>query len=342
MAGMKAAVRRIDLKFINPGKTSRGTMTTRVSWLLVISDGNNTGIGECAPLPGLSIDENPEEMLARVCRCINTGRELPDLSKFPSVHFAVEMAQLDHKNGGNRILFPSSFTKGETSIPINGLVWMGSPDFMLAQVHEKISKGFNCIKLKIGGLDFIDEISVLKQIRMEYGYEDLEIRLDANGAFSPGDALEKLKRLSAFMIHSLEQPLKPGQGKVLEQIISNSPIPIALDEELIGITGKEQKSALIKSLRPDYIVLKPSLIAGISGSTEWIHVAEEFGIGWWITSALESNMGLNSIAQWTATLKSEIPQGLGTGQIFQNNIQSPLKLGAGVLSYDPGRDWDFQ
>jgi len=343
MSEYSARIIPYDLIFNIPGRTSRGTMKSRKVWFINISDGTNFGIGECAPLPGLSIDavENIDAKLNEICSEIETGQVTFDLSEWPSIQFALETAFIDLKNGGMRDLFPSSFTKGDKAIPINGLIWMGSKDFMLEQVKHKIESGFSCLKLKIGGLDFQDELNILDEIRSEYDSNILEIRLDANGGFSPTEASEKLSQLSEYEIHSIEQPILPGQYELSAKIISNSPIPIAFDEELIGLKTFEEKKRMIESTGPDFIIIKPSLIGGFSGAKEWIDLAESNNIGWWITSALESNIGLNAIAQWTATFNTDMLQGLGTGQVFSNNFDCPLELGAGILSYDLSKHWDL-
>lgn len=317
-------------------------MKERQTWLMLVSDGERTGIGECAPLPGLSSETNVHEKLIEVGSWIQNGNTSFTLAGWSSVNFAVETALLDLENGGKRLLFSSPFTNGKKGIPINGLIWMGSAEFMLAQVKEKVDAGFHCLKLKVGGLDFFEELDILGKIRNEYRDDELEIRLDANGAFSPGDALEKLSRLSRFRIHSIEQPVKPGQLEALAEIVSQSPIPVALDEELIGVESERERKNVLETVQPDYIVLKPSLVGGFSGTGEWIHLAKEKNIRWWITSALESNIGLNAIAQWVASLGPTQTQGLGTGQVFSNNFNSPLCLKADMLMFDPSSEWDLK
>lgn len=264
-----------------------------------------------------------------------------DLSDFPAVQFGIESALRDFQTGGNRLLYPSSFTGGRSGIPINGLIWMGERRDMLQQVRMKLEAGFRVIKMKVGALDFGDELGVLKAIRSEHAASDLEIRLDANGAWAPGDALQKLNSLAAFGIHSLEQPIPAGIHEEMARVCLESPIPIALDEELIGTSLPSQKKLLLQVINPAYVILKPSLLGGITSVSQWINLADDLGIGWWITSALESNIGLNAIAQWTATLDNDLPQGLGTGSLYKNNIPSPLAVIGDRIHYDPAKEWDL-
>ena len=238
-------------------------------------------------------------------------------------------------------LFPSAFTKGLDGISINGLVWMGEEAFMRKQIEEKIEAGFDCIKLKIGAIDFQTELNILKSIRKEFSTSDIELRVDANGAFSKDEALEKLKRLSDFKLHSIEQPIKPKQFEAMANLCEQTPIPIALDEELIGVFSNEEKEKVLNTIKPQYIILKPSLVGGFKGSKQWIDSAEDLKIKWWITSALESNVGLNAISQWTYTLKNKMPQGLGTGSLFTNNFESPLTVKNGTLHYNNSNHWNF-
>ena len=276
--------------------------------------------------------------------------------EFPSIRFGLEMALIDlgmdgyveirgnkgnTGNRGERILFPSDFTEGKDSIEINGLVWMGSFDFMRQQIIDKIESGFKCIKLKIGAMDFTEELNLIKSIRNEFSAKDIEIRVDANGAFKQTEALEKLNRLAEFGLHSIEQPIRQGFWDEMTNLCASSPLPIALDEELIGINEIKEKEKLLKTIRPQFIILKPSLLGGFKASEEWIDLAEKNNIGWWVTSALESNIGLNAIAQWTYTLKNKMPQGLGTGKLYLNNLDSPLKINNGKLNYRPQILWNF-
>jgi O-succinylbenzoate synthase len=336
-------------------RTSRGLMQNKVSWFIKIWDDRNPeifGIGECGPLPGLSVDDRKdfEEVLAQALTRINQLEPKTEVEKlnvqsiisceFPSIIFGIETALLDLANGGKRIIFDSSFSKGQP-IPINGLIWMGDMDFMMNQISKKIGEGFTCIKLKVGGLDFDRECDVLEYIRRRFFRENITIRLDANGAFKIDDVLFRLEQLSKFNIESIEQPIKPGLEE-MEELCRKSSIPIAFDEELIGIHFTKEKQQLLDRLKPKYIVLKPSLHGGLSGCKEWIAIAESQGIGWWITSALESNIGLNAICQFTAAYPINMPQGLGTGAIYDNNISSPLKVERGNIFYDFDQPWSSE
>jgi len=247
---------------------------------------------------------------------------------------------LDLAAKGSKKLFLSDFTDGITGIPINGLVWMGDKDFMEKQIREKIDAGYRCIKLKIGANDFSTELEILAAIRKQFSSDELEIRLDANGAFHPNEALEKLNRLSEFGIHSIEQPIRQHNRYAMAELCIHSPIPIVLDEELIGV-NPDDKESLLEKINPAYIILKPSLLGGFKQSEEWIRLAVKHHIGWWVTSALESNIGLNAIAQWSATLGSTLPQGLGTGQLYHNNIPSPLSINQAKLYYKSDNEWDL-
>jgi O-succinylbenzoate synthase len=332
-------------------RTSRGLMKDKISWFIKIRDQSNpavVGLGECGPLPGLSIDDRSdfEEVLAKCTEEISQGNiaTFSDdwLNKivppeFPSIRFGLETALLDLSHGGKRTIFENEFITGRP-IPINGLIWMGPEDFMIEQIDEKISKGFRCIKLKVGGLDFEREIKILSYIRSRYANESITLRLDANGAFKTNDALKLLHEYKRFDIQSIEQPVKPGLLE-MEEICRFSPIPIALDEELIGKNVLSTKSDLLIRLMPAFIVLKPTLHGGFSGCREWITLAEQLGIGWWITSALESNIGLNAICQFTAEYPVTIPQGLGTGMIYEDNIPSPLIIDNGQIMTGDIQQW---
>ncbi|WP_179336030.1 o-succinylbenzoate synthase [Winogradskyella costae] len=341
---MRAEYKQYVLEFKRPSGTSRGVMSTKETWFIVIESDGKTGIGEFGILRGLSIDDRPdyEDKLKWICHNINLGLEnlLAQLIEYPSIQFGLETAFKSLKSTDQFQLFPSQFSRGEDSIPINGLVWMGDDDFMRSQIKDKIKAGFSCIKLKIGAIDFQTEIDILKSIRQEFSVSDIELRVDANGAFSPNDALEKLKRLSEYQLHSIEQPIKAKQFHKMAQLCSETPLPIALDEELIGVFCKEKRQELLQTIKPQYIILKPSLVGGFKGSQEWIDSAETLNINWWITSALESNIGLNAIAQWTYILKNRRPQGLGTGSLFTNNFISPLSVKNGTLHYDLKQHWN--
>ena len=342
---MKATYHKHILDFKRPSGTSRGVMITKETWFILLEHEGKNGVGECGILRGLSIDDKPnyETKLKWTCNNIHLGLEklLTELIEFPSIQFGLETAFKSLESVDQFQLFPSDFTKDHDSIPINGLVWMGNEDFMRTQIQEKIASGFNCIKLKIGAIDFQTELDILKSIRQEFSVSDIELRVDANGAFSPEDALEKLNRLSEYQLHSIEQPIKAKQLQIMADLCKVTPIPIALDEELIGVFSKEDKQHVLKTIKPQYIILKPSLVGGFKGSKDWINSAEDLNIKWWITSALESNIGLNAIAQWTYTLKNKMPQGLGTGGLFTNNFPSPLRVKNGTLHYDLNQNWEF-
>ena len=308
------------LNFKTPGGTSRGVLHQKETYFLIIKSADGIGVGECGIFRGLSCDDRPEyeEKLAWLCKHVHWdfNRLYLELIEFPSIQFGLEQALLSLKSENSFELFPSEFSRGKDSIPINGLIWMGDEEFMKEQISEKLEAGFTTLKMKIGAIDFKTELSILQGIRRHYSSTDLELRVDANGAFTKEDALTKLKQLAAFEIHSIEQPVKAGQWELMADLCKVSPVPIALDEELIGILDSARKKTLLKAIEPQYIILKPSLIGGFYGSKEWITLAKEFGIGWWITSALESNIGLNAIAQFCYTLKNDMPQGLGTGSLL--------------------------
>jgi O-succinylbenzoate synthase len=333
---MKATFQKYTLQFKRPAGTSRGVLTEKPTWLLTIEHNGRRGIGECSPLPGLSIDDISDyerSKLLWTCAHISLGKEAlwEQLKSYPSIQFGVEQAFLSLEAEQEGVLFPSPFTEGQVPIPINGLIWMGDKHYMQQQIREKLSQGFHCIKMKIGAIDFKTEYALLKGIRQQYAPSDIELRVDANGAFSPLEALEKLKRLSDLEIHSIEQPIRAGQYEQMARLCEASPLPIALDEELIGVACPERKKEILQWIRPAYIILKPSLIGGYRGSEEWIDLAEKQGIGWWVTSALEGNVGLSAIAQWTYTLKNPLPQGLGTGSLYTNNFPSSLEVKNGGL-----------
>ncbi|MCG8582779.1 MAG: o-succinylbenzoate synthase [Bacteroidales bacterium] len=342
---LKADFIKRDLIFKEAGGTSRGVLYTKPSWFIRICDKQgNVGIGECSIIPGLSVDDTLglEQKIEEVCLHINRyEKDLhTSLINYPALRFAVEMALLDLSNEKQFHLFGSKFINGEDSIVINGLIWMGEPDEMLRRINEKLENGFQCLKLKVGAIDFGEELKLLEIIRNNYSSDELEIRLDANGAFEVDSAEKKLKQLSKFHIHSIEQPIKAGQAGDMSRLCETSPIPVALDEELIGINENNAKKELLKSISPQYIILKPSLLGGFKSCEEWIDIAEDLGIRWWATSALEANIGLNAIAQWVYTKNNILRQGLGTGQVFTNNIQSPLHLSGEKLFYNPKAKWE--
>ncbi len=341
---MKVRYINYNLNFKFPAGTSRGVLHSKYSAFLILEENGITGIGECSTIPGLSIDPEKgyEQKLREICDALNYNKhpENVDLSLFPSIAFGLETALLDLKTGGKRQLFDTDFSKGAAGIHINGLVWMGDKAFMQKQISEKIADGYRCIKLKVGALDFETELEIIADIRAQFSESEIEIRLDANGGFSADDALLKLEKLAKFQIHSIEQPIKQGQLDKMAEICQKSSIPIVLDEETIGIKTSD-KEALIEKIKPAYIILKPSLLGGFKASEEWIQHAEKHHVKWWITSALESNIGLNAIAQWTSSLGSELPQGLGTGQLYHNNIPSPLEIRNAMLFYEKDNEWDL-
>ncbi|KOS05233.1 mandelate racemase [Flavobacterium akiainvivens] len=342
---MTASYLRYVLDFKRPSGTSRGIMTQKETWFIILEDGGKKGIGECGILRGLSIDDRPdyEERLAWACQNIHLGEEKlwQELVEFPSIQFGLETAFRSLAAETPFDLFPSEFTTGTKNIPINGLVWMGDEAYMKQQVEEKLASGFNCIKLKIGAIDFDKELTLLEFICNHFTAEQIEIRVDANGAFSQSDALDKLHQLSKYQLHSIEQPIKQHQEDAMQELCNKTPLPIALDEELIGVFKYEEKEALLQKIKPQFIILKPSLVGGFKGSGEWIELAEKHDIGWWVTSALESNIGLNAIAQWTYTLNNPMPQGLGTGALYTNNFESPLVVKNGQLCYDRSIEWNI-
>lgn len=334
------------LQFKEQARTSRSVMHTHRVWYIRVWDESNPevfGIGECAPLEGLSPECNQyyEKILARACQTIN-NIDVKILQGWSSIRFGVETALADLKHGGIRRIFDTPWSDGVGSITINGLVWMGSEDEMLARINDKLSAGFHCIKLKIGGIDFEGELRLLQHIREAFGPDMLEIRLDANCAFSAYEAIERLERLAAYSIHSIEQPIARRLWADMARLCRESPIPIALDEELIGVSERTRQCRLLDEIRPAYIILKPTLCGGLTGARQWVELASERGIGWWLTSALESNIGLNAIAQLAADLKVSMPQGLGTGALYTNNIPSPLTLCGDELSYNIHSHWDLK
>lgn len=342
---MKATYKRHVLDFKRPSGTSRGILKTKETWFIIIGKNGKKGYGECGILRTLSIDDVPEyeSKLKWVCENIAMGLQtlLSKLVAYPSIQFGLEQAFLSLEQQNPFELFPSDFTQNNAAIPINGLVWMGDEQFMKTQINEKLEQGFSCIKMKIGAIDFETEFKLLKSIRKEYSATDIELRVDANGAFSRETALEKLKQLSELELHSIEQPIKPNQMQDMAQLCEQSPLDIALDEELIGVFSVTDKEKVIQTIQPQYIILKPSLVGGFKGSQEWISLANANAVGYWITSALESNVGLNAISQWTYTLNSKLPQGLGTGSLYTNNIDSPLEVKNGALYYNKNLNWNF-
>jgi o-succinylbenzoate synthase len=338
----------LDFKF--DARTSRGAISQHQVYFIKLwhaADPTIVGLGECAPLAGLSIDHRPDmvQKLENVCQTINAGKaetinlDKLELQEWPAIRFALETALLDLQNGGKRLIYENAFSSGETGIPINGLVWMGDKDFMQQQISQKLAQGYSCLKLKIGGLDFTTELEILQSIREAASEKELTIRVDANGAFAPNEAFKKLEQLAKYDIHSIEQPIKQGQWKAMAELCAYTPVPIALDEELIGVQAPDKQTELLETIHPQYIILKPTLVGGLQASADWIELVEERSIGWWMTSALESNIGLNAISQFTANYSLTLPQGLGTGQLYHNNIASPLQIEQGKLWYREKQEW---
>ena len=339
---MKIDIEERVLHFKQPAGTSRGVYTERRIWLVTITDGERRGVGECAPLPDLSCDAMASHIYNKVlrgfCDQVEQTGEIPyeALRDYPSMLFGLETAMLSLRSELSPLtshlsplLFDTAFSRGEVGIPINGLVWMGNYDEMLQRLEQKLEQGFRCVKLKIGAIDFEQEMALVKRIRDRYSFHEVELRVDANGAFRPDEALYKLELLSQYAIHSIEQPIKAGQWSLMAELCRESPLPIALDEELIGVNDPDMKRHMLNIIKPRYIILKPSLHGGMMGCREWIETARDMGIGSWITSALESNIGLNAIAQFASDVYGDhitMPQGLGTGQLFTDNIPMPLEI----------------
>ena len=326
---MKIDIEERVLHFKQPAGTSRGVYTERKIWLVKMTDRDAVGIGECAPLPKLSCDDIPHyaEVLRRFCDEVERSGQLDTeaLRDYPSMLFGLETAMLSFA----KTQHSTPFSKGEVGIPINGLVWMGTYEEMNERIEQKLAQGFHCIKLKIGAIDFDAELELIKKIRERFSHHEVELRVDANGAFPFDEALYKLELLSQYALHSIEQPIKAGQWANMAELCRESPLPIALDEELIGVNDPDQKRQMLNIIRPRYIILKPSLHGGMMGVREWIDIANDMDIGSWITSALESNIGLNAIAQFCADVYGDnitMPQGLGTGQLFTDNIPMPLEI----------------
>ena len=344
------------LRFNFPARTSRGALAEHTAWYLHLVHADNPtiiGVGEAAPLAGLSPDYGPgfAGAVASLCERMNAARlatltlaEVPALvgPGWPALTFALETAVLDLANGGRRQLYGNAFSQGQAALPINGLVWMGDAGFMREQIQQKLAAGYTCLKLKIGSLDFATELAIIAEIRAVAGPGQLTLRVDANGAFAPADAPRKLAQLAEFGLHSIEQPVAAGQTTALAALCRTSPLPIALDEELIGVTDPARQATLLDEIQPAYIVLKPTLLGGHAATRHWIALAEARGLGWWLTSALESNVGLNAVAQLTGEYDVRgFPQGLGTGQLYHNNVEAPLHVGDGVLRYDPNGTWEL-
>jgi o-succinylbenzoate synthase len=351
MENLTAEFAKHNLIFKKPATTSRNTLTQKDTYYIILrnEEGSDVfGIGECSFIEGLSIDNAKEfeAQLALLCTKINENGSADvdfDFDAFPSIEFGLEMAIMDLENGGKRCYFEDNdFFNGERDIAINGLVWMGTATEMSESIDRLLSKDFKAIKLKIGSIDFKEEVALIKYIRNKYNSTEVEIRLDANGAFSPEEALDKLKILADYDIHSIEQPIAAGNWEAMAELVKKSPIDIALDEELIGVNDPKEKEKLLKTIRPQFIIIKPSLLGGFGLSEEWMELADELHISYWVTSALESNIGLNAIAQWVSDLDLTRPQGLGTGSLYKNNVKCPLVIDNGFLKYDLDRDWNLE
>lgn len=351
---LKVSYKKYILKFNFPAGTSRGVYHEKPTWIIKVEEKGKIGYGECGPLKGLStdnIDLMDQKLSEVVHKLENTSlpsgeKEILQLAyhlgdnDFPSVRFGLEVVLKDLHNGGNRVIYKNDFTAGKSRIPINGLIWMGDTAFMKEQATQKPGKGYGCLKMKIGAISFDQELEIIKEVRKKN--PDIVLRLDANGAFSVEEAFKKLEALKQYDIHSIEQPIAPGQHENMRDLCKRSAIPIALDEELISISTLEEKLELLKFIKPQYIILKPTLLGGFAETDQWIKCAEKNDIAWWITSALESNIGLNAIAQYTAERQAISYQGLGTGQLYENNFDSPLTIENGALFYDNYKDWNIE
>ena len=340
---VEASYINYTLHFKRPSGTSRGVLREKPAWFIILDQDGVSGTGEVSFIPGLSV-EDPDEIeiqLDHVCKLISKGEMDPSqpLPSLPGIQFALECALLDLIKGGSGVLFPSEFTNGMAGISTNGLIWMGDRLFMKQQIRDKLDKGFRVLKIKVGVLALDKETELLDWIRKEYGSGDLEIRLDANGAWSPEEAARRMDRFAQYGIHSIEQPIPPGQWDAMAQLCADPAIPVALDEELLGIALQKERVILLEKIRPDYLILKPGLLGGFSVANQWIELARQVNSGWWITSALESSIGLNAIAQWTYQLGVSRPQGLGTGMIYGNNISSPLLMEGNQLWHRPEKGW---
>ena len=357
---MKAKVTAFhyDLNFKIPGGTSRGVLRQKRTYFLYAQNNENWGIGECNLFQGLSYDDRPDfdKKIQRIVRWVENNfelffepsttiksfEELSDLSQYPSIQFGLEQLKKSYLNEDSFCLFDTDFYANEYGITINGLIWMGQRDFMNRQIEDKIQSGFRCLKMKIGAIDFNTELSILKNIRSKFSADQLELRVDANGAFNQNAALEKLKRLSDFNIHSIEQPIAAKQWHEMAELVTKSPIKIALDEELISLRNSKEMTSCLETIKPDYIILKPGLLGGFEIGDQYIQEAQKLEIGWWITSALESNIGLNAISQWTSSKNTTMPQGLGTAALYTNNIDSPLQIQDSKLFYKKGLNWNLK
>ncbi len=346
---MKSYFQKRILQFINPAGTSRGILFEKPTWYIYLYDENapgNKGIGEVSFIPGLSKDDplKIEDKLTEICTQINKGNFNFDesISEFPGINFGIETAIRDFNSNGEKQIFPSQFTEGKMGIRTNGLVWMGTFDEMSDRISRKLAAGFKCIKIKIGAINITQEIALLTNLRRRFSIDELEIRVDANGAFKANEVMPILYSLKDLGVHSIEQPIFPNQTSKMAGVCKKSPIPIALDEELIGIQAYQNKRNLVEKIKPQYLVLKPGLLGGFKETMDWINIADEFDINWWVTSALESNLGLNAIAQWVATFNNQICHGLGLGNLYQHNVDAPLNLIGEKLFYNPDKEWSLE
>ena len=341
---MKLSWQPYTLHFKRPSGTSRGLLHKKTSYFLRLEEGDLVGLGECGLLKGLSVDDRPdyEDRLRSLQEEVATAGipALEELKEWPSIRMGLEMARRDLKAPAH-VLFPSEFTEGLERQPINGLIWMGDPTFMRAQADDLLARGFMVIKLKIGAIDWETELKLLRYLRGRYGPAQLQLRVDANGAFAPGEALAKMEQLDELRVHSIEQPIAKGQWEYMARLCQQSPLPVALDEELIGVHDRAAQIEMLERIKPRFLILKPSLLGGFAACEQWIELAEERGIAWWVTSALESNYGLSAIAQWNYTLHNSMASGLGTGSLFTNNFPAPLHMVRGTVAYDPEGQWNL-
>lgn len=342
---MNCSFQKYSLIFRKPGGTSRGVLHTKDTYIIRLSQDGKTAWGECNRFAGLSWDDRPEyeEKLKEICSRLpeEMDRLLDELSDWPSIRFGVETALLDWKNGGNQEIFPQVIGNDGFTISINGLIWMGPHDDMMEQVKAKLSEGYTSIKLKIGAIDFTSELDLIRYIRRQFSEDEVELRLDANGAFNYKEAREKLDRMAEYHIHYIEQPIRAGQWQEMARLVEDSPVRIALDEELIGINDPAKQKELMNTISPKILILKPALIGGFAASNAWTALVESIGGYRIITSALESNIGLNAIAQYTAQKPSPHAHGLGTGKLYTNNFPSPYHVDARGLHYHRDQKWDF-
>ena len=352
---MRFDIHKHVLNFKIPGGTSRGVLTTKDTYIVRLFKFDRlVGIAEFNRFEGLSTDplssyfDTLKKSVEQLIGLLDLVADLNDpkivvllqeYSDYPSIQFGLEQLTLGYLSNTSPFhLFDSPFSRGESSISINGLIWMGDINFMKAQIEPLLEKGFKCLKMKIGAINFDEEFRILKSIRDRFTTQELTLRVDANGAFDANSVLSVLDKLAVLGVHSIEQPIKAGQWQEMARVVEESPIPIALDEELIGLKTLESRTNCIHTIQPDYLIFKPALIGGYGAIEQYRGIHNEF----WITSALESNIGLNAIAQYTATLNPTLEQGLGTGSLYTNNFDSPLLVTNGALSYQNELPWNIQ